>query len=99
MERERRERMQVSSEQLRLRTTDLHWRRIDGELIALEGRRSAYLATNGSGALLWEALVEGTTRRGLADALVAEYGIDRDRAAADVDVYVDALAAQGLLEP
>ena len=91
--------MQVSSEQLRLRTSDLHWRRIDGEVIALEGRASTYLATNPSGALLWQALVEGTTRRRMADALVAEYGIDRDRAIADVDVYVDALSAQGLLEP
>jgi Coenzyme PQQ synthesis protein D (PqqD) len=91
--------MRVQSEHLRLRTADLHWRAIDGEVIALEGRASTYLATNPSGALLWQALVEGATRERLVNALVAEYGIDRGRAIADVDVYVDALSTQGLLEP
>jgi hypothetical protein len=83
--------------ELRLRETDLHWREIDGEVIALEARGSTYLAANGAGTVLWRALVEGSTREGLADELVRAYGIDRERAAADADRFVDALVEQGLL--
>ena len=82
---------------LKLRETDLHWREIDGEIIALEARGSRYVAANGAGTVLWRALLDGTTRDGLADELVRVYGIERDRAAADVGRFIDALAAQGLL--
>jgi hypothetical protein len=83
--------------ELRLRDTELHWREIDGEVIALEARGSTYLAANGAGTVLWHALLAGTTRERLADELVRVYGIERDRAVADVDGFVAALAQQGLL--
>jgi Coenzyme PQQ synthesis protein D (PqqD) len=83
--------------ELRLRDTDLHWRVIDGEVIALEARGSTYLAANGAGTLLWRALVNGTTREGLGDELIRAYGIDRERALADADHFIDALVQQGLL--
>ena len=82
---------------LTLKRTDLHWREIDGEIIALEGRGSRYVAANSAGAVLWRALIDGTTRDGLADELVRIYGIERERADADVGRFVDALAEQGLL--
>jgi hypothetical protein len=83
--------------ELRLRDTDLHWREIDGEVIALEARGSTYVAANGSGTVLWRALKDGATRDALADELVRAYGIDRDRAAGDVDAFVAALTEHGLL--
>jgi hypothetical protein len=82
---------------LKLRQTDVHWREIDGEIIALESRGSRYVAANGTGAVLWRALLDGATRDGLADELVRAYGIDRERALADAGRFVDALAEQGLL--
>lgn len=82
---------------LKLREKDLHWREVDGEIIALEARGSRYVAANGAGAVLWRALVDGTTRDGLAAELIRIYGIERERAEADVGRFVDALAEQGLL--
>jgi hypothetical protein len=82
---------------LKLRDTDVHWREIDGEIIALETRGSRYVAANGAGTVLWHALVAGTTQDGLADELVRTYGIDRERAMIDAGRFVDTLAAQGLL--
>jgi hypothetical protein len=82
---------------LKLRDTEMHWREIDGEIIALETRGSRYVAANGAGAVLWRALAGGATREGLADELVRAYGIDPARAVADVDRFVDTLAEQGLL--
>jgi len=82
---------------LKLRDTDLHWRELDGEIVALEGEQSKYMAANGAGAVLWRALVYGTTHEGLVNELVLTYGIERTRAAADVDRFLDALAEQHLL--
>jgi hypothetical protein len=82
---------------LRLRLTDVHWREIDGEVIALEARGSTYVAANGAGTLLWRALAEGTTADALADELVRVYGIDRARAADDIRHFLAQLTDQGLL--
>jgi coenzyme PQQ synthesis protein D (PqqD) len=83
---------------LKLRDTDVHWREIDGEVIALESRGSTYLAANGAGTRLWHALAAGTTREALADELVRAYGIDRARAAADTEHFVRQLDDQGLID-
>jgi hypothetical protein len=83
--------------EITLKQDDVHWREIDGEVIALETRTSRYVATNGSGTVLWRALLAGTTREGLADALVDEYGIDRERAVADADRFLDTLVELDLL--
>jgi hypothetical protein len=83
--------------ELRLRDTDLHWREIDGEVIALEARGSTYLAANDAGTVLWRALAGGSTREGLAEELVRAYGIDRERALADADRFIETLVQQGLL--
>ncbi len=50
---------------LGLRTDDLEWRHIDDEIILLDARQGAYLATNGSGTLLWRAIATGATREQL----------------------------------
>jgi Coenzyme PQQ synthesis protein D (PqqD) len=82
---------------LRLRESDLHWREIDGEIVALEARGSTYVAANGAGTLLWRALSDGTTREALVDELVRAYGIEREQASADTDRFLAQLDEQGLL--
>lgn len=84
---------------LRIRDTDLHWREIDGEIIALEAQGSTYVAANRAGTVLWRELAGGATREDLVAALVGAYGIDRGRAAADADRFVAELAEQRLLAP
>jgi hypothetical protein len=61
---------------LTLRTDDLTWREIDGEIVALEGRRSMYLSANSSGGMLWHMLARGASRDEPAAALATSYGID-----------------------
>ena len=90
--------MTDTSEQLRLRPTALEWREIEGEVVAVDLQKSVYLAANRSGAALWPALAQGTTRDALVSRLVDEYRLDPERAAADVDAFLGALAEQGLLE-
>jgi hypothetical protein len=82
---------------LTLRTDDLTWREVDGEIVALEGRRSMYLSANGSGGMLWRMLARGATRDELADALATAYGIDAAAAGTDTDLFLEQLRSAGLL--
>lgn len=83
---------------VRLRAAKLEWRRVDDEIIAVDASQWTYLSANGSAALLWEALARGTTRDELVETLLAEFAIDRERAAADVDAFLADLAERGLLD-
>ena len=83
---------------LRLRPERLEWRRVDGEVIAVDLDASTYLSANESAAPLWEALAEGTTRDDLVDRLVGAYGIDRDLAARDIDDFLGELSEHQLLD-
>ena len=82
---------------LTLRTDDLTWREIDGEIVALEGRRSMYLSANSSGGMLWRMLAEGATKDELAGALTTAYGIDASAARADTDRFLEEMRTAGLL--
>ena len=83
---------------LRLRAERLEWRRVDGEVIAVDLDASTYLNANESAVHLWEALAGGTTRDGLVDRLVDVYGIDRDRAGRDIDDFLRELSERQLLD-
>ena len=56
------------------------------------------LTLNQSGALLWQALEKGGDREALADALAAQYEVDREEALADVDAFLAKLQQTGCLE-
>jgi hypothetical protein len=82
---------------LRLREQDLTWREIDGEIVAIDVAKSAYLSSNPAGSLLWTMLASGATREELAARLVETFGIERERAEADVDAFLASLDERGLL--
>lgn len=84
-------------ERFRLNTDAVSWREVDGEVIALRHASSEYLTTNGSGAVVWKALSDGATRAELVELLVSVFGVEPDRAGADVDAFVAVLASNGLL--
>jgi hypothetical protein len=87
------------SADLKLRATDLAWRAIDGEVVAVDVVKSTYLSGNVAAALLWEMLAEGTTRAAMAARLVEQFGIDLERAEQDVAAFVADLEARALLTP
>lgn len=82
---------------MRLRDTDLDWREVEGELVALDLRESRYLAVNQTGKQLWSALVDGATRVELVDRLVDAFEIERSQAEADTDAFLGDLESRGLL--
>lgn len=58
----------------------------------------AMLVLNEAGAIMWEALEEGCTAQALADALIAKYGIETDRAKTDANAFVEKCLAENLLD-
>lgn len=56
------------------------------------------MSLNGSGALLWQTLEKGSDLQGLADALVAEYEVDRETALADAEEFLATVRKAGCLE-
>lgn len=83
---------------VKLKQDRVHWREIDKEVVAVDVDSSTYLSTNGSGALLWLELAQGTTRDALVERLAQAYLIDFERAESDVDGFLAELRGQGLLE-
>ena len=82
---------------LRLREAEVDWREVEGELIVLDLRESRYLAINRTGQVLWTALVKGATEDVLIERLIEAFGIDRERAVADVQAFTSELDSRGLL--
>ncbi len=84
-------------EVLRLRTDDLDWLEVEGEVVVLDLRTSTYVAVNQTGTKLWTALQDGATHEQLVDVLAVEFGVPRERAVADIDAFLESLKAQDLL--
>jgi Coenzyme PQQ synthesis protein D (PqqD) len=83
---------------MQLRQENLTWQVAGDDVVVLDLRGSVYLKLNGTGRVLWEALVEPRTAAELATALVEQYGIEDERAAADVSAFLDDLRRRDLLE-
>lgn len=78
-------------------------RRIGSQIMALPvGQRTSdfhgMIALTESGALLWQALVQGAEPEALAGILLEHYDVEPARAAADVDTFLEGLRQQGALQ-
>lgn len=82
---------------VRIRSTNVSWREVDGEVIALDLASSTYFSTNRTGALLWHAMVDGATVAHLVALLEDSFDVPQTTARADVDAFLKLLVANGLL--
>jgi hypothetical protein len=89
---------ETESGALRLRQDGLTWNVAGDEVVVLDLAGSVYLKLNGSARVLWERLSASCPEASLVDALVDEYGIDRERANADVAEFLAELHRRQLLE-
>jgi hypothetical protein len=85
-------------ETIRLREAELHSRAVDGEVVALDMAQSEYLGVNASGAPLWQALNDGTTRAHLVALLREQHDLADADAERDVDAFLAQLRERGLLD-
>jgi hypothetical protein len=87
----------ASSELLKLDADAIHWRELNGEVIAIDLRNNQYLTINPSGVLLWPLLARGATLEQLSAALLGRWSLDPQRAHQDADRFVAWLREQRLL--
>jgi Coenzyme PQQ synthesis protein D (PqqD) len=66
-------------------------------LVLLDVQGGVVLASNIVGACIWRLIEEQRDTREIAHSIAAEFGVDLDRAARDVDAFVAALCARGLV--
>ena len=84
---------------LRLRTDDLTWQELDGEIVVLDLRSSKYFVINGSGTHLWERLATDASTEDLANELATTYAVSSATAREHAAEFVRDLRHKGLLEP
>ncbi len=89
---------EAQSEVFKISDAAVSWRDVDGEIVALDISSGAYFTLNGSGRLLWMALVEPTSVKDLSALLVSTFEIPTERADADAQEFVDDLAGRKLIE-
>ncbi len=83
---------------LMLNTDAVSWTETDtDEVLALDLRSSTYLKLNGTGAVLWAMLAEGSDEGAMVARLTASFPGDRDQMAGDVASFVRQLRERGLL--
>lgn len=81
-----------------LRAGAASWRDVEQELVVLDLGSGVYFTLNGSARTLWLALDTGSTVGGLCELLTEGYGIERERASADVAAFLIDLENRGFIE-
>ncbi|MBI4351687.1 MAG: PqqD family protein [Elusimicrobia bacterium] len=75
------------------------WRKAGDEAVILNLETSEYYSANETGTFIWELLSAGRKPAGIAEALAAEYSIERGQADRDVSAYLRDLAKLKILGP
>lgn len=71
--------------------------RLGDDVVILGLRDSVYYGLDGVGARIWELLQTPRTRDELVSAIVSEYDVSAETAAADLDTLLAHLHARGLV--
>jgi Coenzyme PQQ synthesis protein D (PqqD) len=80
------------------RESDLSWREVDGSVVILDLRNSAFLDLNASGSFLWLAMTqERRSALDLAQILMSRFGLEEAQAMHDVTQFIARLSGFGLL--
>lgn len=74
-------------------------REVAGETVLVDLDSELYFSLNQTGAFIWSGVTSGLGCGEIADAVVERFGIEHDRASADVGRLVDELVEAGLLLP
>jgi coenzyme PQQ synthesis protein D (PqqD) len=82
---------------MRLRSTDISTRTMEGETIVLALPSSRYFTITGVGTRLFELLAEDISIDELVDTIVEEYEVDAGTARTDIEAFIGRLRDAQLL--
>ena len=69
-----------------------------GDYVLLSLKDERYYGVDGVGSRLWELIQRPGTFGSLVDAIVAEFDVDRQRCAADVEMFLTELSERSVIE-
>jgi hypothetical protein len=84
---------------MRLRSTDLEWREVDGEVLVFDARAGRFFALTSPGAQLWVLLADGHDTESSAALLSERTGMDSARARVEAARFLFWSENQELLVP
>jgi hypothetical protein len=73
------------------------YRTIEGQILLLHANEDVLHTLNATGAFVWTRLVKKHTVPRIVRALAEEFGIERERAAADVESFLADLKKRGMI--
>ncbi|MEO8373915.1 MAG: PqqD family protein [Sphingomonas bacterium] len=77
--------------------TYITWQDVDGELALFDERDDRYHLLNGTAAAIWRGIAAGADRNLLIDRIAAGFRVQAEDIVADIDAFIEAASAQGLL--
>lgn len=73
---------------------------VQGETVLLDAASGKYFGLEGAATPVWRLLSKGPASfEALADAIVSEYDVPRDRAEADLRAFLEQMLKEGLVVP
>lgn len=88
----------MTDAELRLRSDAPAWQESGDVTLLLDLADRHYYVVNGAGSVLWRMLAGGTTAPAMARQLCETFSIERERADADVDLFISQCRSRGYLE-
>ena len=76
---------------------DVLFQEVSGETVLLDLASEQYFGLDSVGTRIWTLLNEGAGAAAVVDTLLAEYAVERETLAADVDELLARLAEAGLI--
>ncbi|MEO7691237.1 MAG: PqqD family protein [Sphingomonas sp.] len=77
--------------------TYITWQDVDGELALFDERDDRYHVLNGTAAMIWRGVAAGMERSVLIDQIATDFQVKPGEIIADIDAFIGAATAQGLL--
>jgi hypothetical protein len=78
-------------------------REVGGKPVVIPGGKAAkdfagMIKLNSTGKYIWEAIDSGKSKEEIAESMVADYGITREKAQQDLDKFIATMKEEGFLE-
>ena len=78
-------------------THDYIWKEVGENIVVLNLDSGRYFSLNGTGSLIWTALMEKVGLDEIADRICATFKVERDRARRDVAPMIDEFVSKGMI--
>jgi len=84
---------------LRVNSPNVIFETIEGEVILIDLKSGTYYSLRDSGAVIWQAIVQGASDDEIVDVLAASYDAEADSLRAGVRDFLEELEREGLVRP